>query len=137
MLYCPSMSKAVTVKRASAGLGLFANKDFAKGEFVIEYTGERITPDEANRRGGKYLFTVSKTCVLDAKGREHTGRYINHACKPNCFAEADEEEGRIRIYTKRRVAAGEELTYHYGKEYFEDMIGIHCRCFTCRQKTAR
>ena len=46
--------KKIAVKKSSAGLGLFATEAFKKGELVIEYTGEKITEEEANRRGGKY-----------------------------------------------------------------------------------
>ena len=51
--------KDYTVKRSSAGLGLFAARPYKKGELVIEYTGEKITTDEANRRGGQYLFEIN------------------------------------------------------------------------------
>lgn len=120
------------VKKSDAGLGLFAMEPIKKGEFVIEYTGERISTDEADRRGGKYLFTVSDDLVLDGKGREHTARYINHSCKPNCYAEIDEDEEVVNIYTKRNINAGEELTYDYGKEYFNDHIKPYgCRCAKC------
>lgn len=120
------------ITRSSAGLGLFATKPIKKGDFVIEYTGERITPEESDRRGGKYLFTVTKDLVLDAKGREHTARYINHSCRPNCYAEVDEDEEKINIYTKRNIDTGEELSYDYGKEYFDDHIKPYgCRCPKC------
>jgi hypothetical protein len=33
----------VVVKRSSAGLGLYAVKDFVTGEYIIDYTGERIS----------------------------------------------------------------------------------------------
>lgn len=128
------MHSNVIVKRGIDGLGLFAATEFTRGDFVIEYTGEKITTDEANRRGGKYLFTINKHFTLDAKDRSHTARYMNHACKPNCYAELDEEEERIRIYAKKKIAPGEELTYHYGKEYFDDYIKPKgCRCATCRR----
>ena len=41
------MKKDVAVKRSSAGLGLYATRTFAKGESIIEYTGEKITEEEA------------------------------------------------------------------------------------------
>ena len=47
---------AIIVKRSSAGLGLFAEKPFKRGEFIIEYTGEHITHEEADKRGGRYLL---------------------------------------------------------------------------------
>lgn len=125
----------VKVKRSSAGLGLFTDEAIERDQLVIEYTGERITADEANRRGGRYLFEVTDTLVIDGKKRENTARYINHACKPNCEAEHDEEKDRIFIRACKNIKAGEEITYHYGKEYFKQMIQPEgCRCATCMKK---
>lgn len=130
-----TQSDKAKVKRSNAGLGLFARTDLKKGEFVMEYTGEKISAEEADRRGGKYLFTVTDDIVLDGKGREHIGRYINHSCKPNCEAEVDEDEERIFIYAKKPIGTGEELTYDYGKEYFDEHIRpVGCRCEKCVSK---
>lgn len=119
----------VQVKRASAGLGLFAAAPFKKGDLVIEYTGEVITEEEANRRGGKYLFELNDNWAIDGKGRENLARYINHSCKPNCYPELNEDETRVFIYAKRKISPGEELTYNYGKDYYERMIKpAGCRC---------
>ncbi len=126
---------AVSVKRSSAGLGLFAAEPIKKGQLIIEYTGERITDEEADRRGGKYLFIVTDTLVIDGKDRHNTARYINHACKPNAEAEHDEDEDRIYIRAKKNIAVGEEITYHYGKDYFDIMIKPYgCRCQSCLAK---
>lgn len=125
----------VSVKRSSAGLGLFAGETIEKGQLIIEYTGERISEDEANRRGGRYLFQVTDELVIDGTDRKNTARYINHACKPNSEAEHDEDDDRIYIRAKKRIKEGEEITYHYGKEYFNDIIGKEgCRCATCMAK---
>ncbi|KKT93409.1 MAG: SET domain-containing protein [Parcubacteria group bacterium GW2011_GWC1_45_14] len=56
--------KKFKVKRSSAGLGLFATESISKGDFVIEYTGEKITHTEANERRGKYLFTLNSRYVI-------------------------------------------------------------------------
>ena len=128
----------IKVKRSSAGLGLFALEPIKKEQVVIEYTGERITEEEANRRGGRYLFEVTDTLVIDGKGRENTARYINHACKPNCEAEHDEDEDRIFIRACKDIAVGEEITYHYGKAYMKDIIGPEgCKCATCLKKKSK
>jgi len=125
----------VQTKRSSAGLGLFAGEDIKKGQLVIEYTGERITEDEANERGGRYLFSVTDVLVIDGKGRENVARYINHGCKPNAEAEHDEEDDRIYIRAKKSIKEGEEITYHYGKDYMKQIIGPEgCRCNTCIEK---
>ncbi|OIP77009.1 MAG: hypothetical protein AUK16_02645 [Parcubacteria group bacterium CG2_30_44_11] len=127
----------VTKKRSSAGLGLFAIEDIKKGQLIIEYTGERISDDEANERGGKYLFIVTDKIVIDGKSRENTARYINHACKPNAEAEHNEENDCIYIRASKNIKAGEEITYHYGKDYFTLMIKPEgCKCNSCLAKVA-
>ncbi len=128
-------NKKYRVGKSSAGLGLFATAEFKKGDLVIEYTGEKITEAEANRRGGKYLFELNDEWTIDGKGRENTARYLNHSCKPNCYPELDEDEERIFIYAKRTIQPGEELTYNYGKMYFNDLITKDgCRCDSCSKK---
>lgn len=126
--------KKYAVKKSSAGLGLFATEAFTKGELVIEYTGDKISEEEANRRGGKYLFELNDDWTIDGKGRENTARYINHACKPNCAPELDDAEEHIYIRAKRIIKAGEELTYNYGKMYFDEKIGKEgCKCISCTE----
>lgn len=130
-----SYRPAVKVKRSSAGLGLFAQEPIVKEQIVIEYTGERISQDEANRRGGRYLFEVTDDLVIDGKNRKHTARYINHACRPNCEAEHDEDGDRIFIRACKNIKAGDEITYHYGKDYMKQIIGPEgCKCATCLKK---
>lgn len=122
----------VAVRRSTAGLGLYTTIPRKKDDLLVEYTGERISEDEADRRGGKYLFTLGEGRVLDGKDRKHLGRYANHSCAPNCYAELDEEPGRVYLRAKRALAAGEELTYHYGRTYFDDYIKPYgCRCTKC------
>lgn len=125
------MSKPV-VKQSRAGLGLFAAKTYTKGDLIIEYTGETITDEEANKRGGKYLFQLNKKFTIDGKGRENISRYINHSCRPNAYPELNENETKVHIYAKKRIAPGDEITYHYGKDYFTRIIQpLGCRCEKC------
>lgn len=129
----------IKVKRSRSGYGLFAAEDIQKDQLIIEYTGERISDDEANRRGGQYLFIVTPELVIDGKGHENKARYINHACKPNAEAEHDEEEDRIFIRAKKLIKSGEEITYHYGKDFLERIIKKKpggCRCQNCITKAA-
>ena len=114
----------------SSGLGLFAARSFRRGDFVIEYTGALLANEEADRRGGKYLFRVNSRWTIDGRGRENLSRYINHSCVPNCIAYS---KGRkVKIYSLKKIAAGEELTYDYGKEYFDAYIRPRgCLCGAC------
>lgn len=126
----------VAVKRGLHGLGLFATTELKRGDYLFEYTGERITAEEANRRGGKYLFELNDEWTIDGSSRKNIARYVNHACKPNCYAEHDVDQDRIFFYVKRKIQPGEELTVHYGKQYFTDIIEpMGCRCATCQADT--
>jgi hypothetical protein len=122
------------LKRALSGLGLFAVAPFKKGEFVIEYVGEMLDEKELEKRNSnKYFFEIDKNCTVDGSGRENVARYFNHPCRPNC--EVRIYSKRIRIWTIRKIKPGEELTYDYGKEYFNEYINSHgCKCASCRKK---
>lgn len=124
--------KKYSVKRCSAGLGLFAEQPYKRGDLIIEYIGEYITEPEAQKRGGKYLFELSDTHALDGKDRKNVARYINHSCSPNAYPEINDVETRVFIYAKRSINPGEELTYNYGKYYFDEVIKpLGCRCAKC------
>lgn len=128
-----NITETYRVGRSNAGLGLFANRDISKDDFIIEYTGEPLTYEEADIRGGRYLFTLNDTTVLDGTGREHTARYINHSCDPNIEAVIEDEE-KIMFYAMRNIGKGEELTFDYGEEYVKDIIKKEgCRCQNCNK----
>jgi SET domain-containing protein len=118
--------------RPGTGLGLFANADIAKGDFVIEYTGTKLPNKIADDMTTRYLFELNDKWTIDGEGESNTARYINHACMPNVEAEIEEDdagEDHINIYALRDIYAGEELTIDYGEEYFDEFIKPHgCRC---------
>ncbi len=101
------------------GLGAFATRAIPAGTRLVEYTGERLTPAEADarypdvpdERHHTYLFAIDDDVVIDAAIGGNEARFINHSCDPNCDAIAD--EARIWIETIRDVAPGEELAYNY------------------------
>ncbi|MBI1961620.1 MAG: SET domain-containing protein [Parcubacteria group bacterium] len=121
---------AVSVRRAKAGLGLFAEEPIKRGQFVIEYQGRLLSDAKAQEQNTKYLFEINRNWTVDGSSRRNTARYINHSCRPNC--EPDTIRHRIKIYALRNIKPGEELVYDYGKEYWEDYIKPHgCRCTAC------
>jgi SET domain-containing protein len=114
-------------------LGLFATQPISKGKRIIEYTGPRIANEEVEKSNGKYFFGVNTRWSIDGSPRSNTARYINHSCKPN--AEAIISGGRVWIWSRKKIRPGEEITYDYGKEYFDDIIKpIGCKCEKCRAK---
>lgn len=126
------------VKKAATGLGLFTMEPIAKGTKIIEYTGEKITVDEANRRGGMYLFELNSKWLIDGKTRDNTARYINHACKSAANCEIDIKAGHIWVIARKNIKEGEELSYDYGKEMFDTYIKPHgCKCARCKPVAAK
>ncbi|MFA5169304.1 MAG: SET domain-containing protein-lysine N-methyltransferase [Candidatus Paceibacterota bacterium] len=120
----------VVVKKSSAGLGLYAKTPLKRGEFIIEYAGKLLTAKEANRKGGKYLFEINSRWTIDGSERSNFARYINHSCCPNC--EAYIVGKKVKIRATKNIKAGEELSYDYGKDYFDEHIKpFGCRCIKC------
>jgi uncharacterized protein len=119
------------IKRTSTGLGLIATKPIPKGKRIIEYFGPLVPNEEVDQSNGKYFFTVNNKWSIDGSPRENIARYINHSCKPNAEAFVTKNR-RVWIWSRKNIKAGEEITYDYGKEYFEGIIEpIGCRCEKC------
>jgi SET domain-containing protein len=114
--------------------GCYTTEPIKKGAFVVEYTGQRLTVEEADALYDKYyrtfLFGLSDgKHVIDGHG---PAAFINHSCDPNC--EADEVDGRIVIIALRDIQAGEELTYDYSlyDGDLDDPAPCHCGTPACR-----
>lgn len=126
------------IGRARTGMGLFATEVIPKGVRIFEYTGRIITNAEAEAIPGKprYLYDLSKTHTLDGSPRSNIGRYANHSCKPNGTIYV--YGGRIFVKSLRVIQPGEEITYDYGKEYFDAFIGKeNCLCVKCVARRER
>lgn len=128
--------KKFSVFRAEkgAGFGLKTNEPIKKGEFIIEYIGIKRLNKDIENHTGKYLFEVDEKYTIDGSPRWNLARYINHSCRPNAEVEID-EKGRILIQAIKNIKPGEEITYDYGKEYFNEFIKpFGCKCVKCLNK---
>lgn len=121
----------VVIKRSEIGLGLFATVDIPKGTRIVQYTGQRIPKDDVEKHKGKYLFTLNDKWTIDGKSRTNLARYANHSCRPN--AKSITTIKTIWIVAGRKIKAGEEITYNYGKDYFNEFIKPNgCKCVKCK-----
>ena len=123
------------VRRASlgAGYGLFATTQIRKKDFILEYTGKKIPTKVADTLPTRYLFHVDDDWTIDGSPRSNLARYINHGCDPNCEVEID--DGRLMIYAIKKIEKGDELTFDYGEEYFDEFLKPGgCRCFAKKHK---
>ena len=127
------------------GRGAFALRRIRKGTRIIEYTGEIITDEEADRRYDDenmarhhtFLFAVDVNHVIDGARKGNDARFINHSCEPNC--EAVIEDNRVYIDALRTIKPGEELLYDYQyerdgdpDESWDRLYACHCGTPSCR-----
>jgi SET domain-containing protein len=120
---------------------VYAVGPIAAGERVVEYTGERISDEEAARRHPAdpadphhtFYFSLEGGGVIDARHKGNSARWINHACAPsgpNC--EAAEVKGRVFIHALRDIEPGEELFYDYHLTIDERLTPKLKRDYACR-----
>ena len=114
-------------------IGVFADEPIPKGRKVIEYTGERISQREAERRWNpthSYLFDLNDRSQLDGAIGGSGAEYINHSCTPNLRSRILRDH--ILYFSDRAILPGEELTIDY--HYEADLDPIPCSCGTpeCR-----
>jgi len=133
--YTPGNFK-LRVGKSRTGKGVFTEEEIPKGVCIVEYKGRTVSEKEQYTDRGKFLFWVGKDKMINGNIPANKARYINHSCAPNC--EADGPAGKVFIMSRRRIKAGEELTYDYGKEYFDQHIKpIGCKCDKCLKKVAK
>lgn len=127
--YSPKNLK-LKVGKSGTGKGLYALENIPKGICIIEYIGVVVPEEKTSTINSKYLFEVGKNKTINGNVKENTARYINHSCKPNC--EAEGPEGRVFIFSIKNIKAGEELTYNYGDEYYDEYLSKgRCLCGKC------
>ena len=121
------------------GFGVFAKEPINKNKRIIDYAGELISNKQSEKREDRYLkkgciwvFRVNRNWSRDAAVGGNVARFINHACKPNCWIEVDAKTKTIWIRAAKAIAPGEELVYDYNTE--GDKV-IPCRCrLNCKTK---
>jgi hypothetical protein len=139
-------SELIEVRRSNVhGLGVFAAKRIPKGTRIIEYVGERVSHDEADRRyeekdandSHTFLFIVDSKTVIDAGVDGNDARFFNHSCDPNC--ESTVEKRRVYIEALRDIESGAELTYDYqiqreddDPDNIDDVFACRCGFPQCR-----
>ena len=114
------------------GRGVVATKTFERNDFVVEYRGDLITPQEAKMREEKFendpeigcymyyfmhggvRYCIDATRELESYGY---GRLLNHSRKKaNCRTKSITVDGgaKLILIANRTINEGEEMLYDYG-----------------------
>ncbi len=127
------------------GRGAFALRRIRKGTRIVEYLGDRVSHQEADRRyedrderdNHTFLFIVDARTVIDAGVGGNDARYMNHSCNPNC--ETVIEDKRVFVEAIRTIQPGEELNYDYqlgrspdDPSDVDEIYACHCGQPNCR-----
>ena len=94
-----------------------------------DHGGER---SEADRF--RLLHGDSELYAINAGLKGNVGRFLNHSCEPNCFAQAvliDTHDLRfhwIAFFSKSHITAHSELTWDYNYQLIGTKTRIACNC---------
>ncbi|KAL1801903.1 hypothetical protein ACET3Z_030550 [Daucus carota] len=126
------------------GYGIFAKQPHRAGDMVIEYTGEVVRVNVADRRehltydslvgAGTCMFKIDDDRVIDATKAGNIARLINHSCEPNCYSRIITVNGdqHVIIYAKRDLNQWEELTINYRFSSVDEQLACSCGVSRCR-----
>lgn len=117
-------SKVEAFKTAKKGWGLRALQALQPNQFIMEYVGEVIGPDEFSTRvrrfakeGRKHHFFMALKGdeIIDATYRGNITRFVNHSCDPNAETQKWTVNGDLRIgfFARKHIEPGEEITFNY------------------------
>ncbi|KAJ3683355.1 hypothetical protein LUZ60_013582 [Juncus effusus] len=125
-------------KTESRGWGVRSLSSISSGSFICEYVGELLEDEEAEKleKEDEYLFDIGKNYddapetdsgageeeegfTIDAGKMGNVGRFINHSCSPNLYAQnvlfdhGDKRMPHVMFFAAKNIPPLQELTYYY------------------------
>lgn len=118
------------------GRGVVAARDFSRGDFVVEYSGDLIDTVEAKVREAMYAQDQTTGCYMyyfKYNGQQYCidataesgklGRLVNHSRNGNLLTRTIPVDGKPRLVliAKDDIKKGEEILYDYGDRSKESL----------------
>jgi SET domain-containing protein len=115
------MGDIVVKESKIQGKGVFASRNFKKGEIVMKWDISRqLTKSEVDKLSEnekRYVAYVDRKYIL----MQPPARYVNHSCDANTYAE------NFCDIAKRDIKKGEEITGNYAEEDIPEQ-SFECKC---------
>ena len=115
------------------GLGAFAAEAIPPRLKIGEIRGESISVADARIRATRHerimIVEVSAKTAIDFSKSADAMRYTNHSCRPN--ARLCIRQGRVEFYAVHAIAAGQEITVHYGETHHAGKLACRCGAAGC------
>ncbi|XP_030530117.1 histone-lysine N-methyltransferase, H3 lysine-9 specific SUVH5-like [Rhodamnia argentea] len=139
------------------GWGVRSRSHIPLGSFVCEYIG-KVLPDvlaspEFNKH--QYFFNIGvvgatheengEYFTIDAKANGNIGRFINHSCSPNLYAQNvlydhdDKSMPHIKFFASKDILPLTELTFDYTVSHVRcadvlQRMKCYCNTVACKEK---
>ena len=121
-LKTPKSLKLIYV--AGKGLGLFANRNFRKGEVVISFANTLVNKSAASFEA----VQVTDKKYLDTKWLVPE-TFINHSCDPNTKLDFRPDRKSSCYRAIKNIIKNEEITFDYNTTDWNSADGsFKCRC---------
>ena len=129
----PQKFRVEVLPSAIDGRGAFTAEAIPARRKIGEIRGESISVREAQQRvrglARIMIVEVSERRAIDASRSADPLRFTNHSCAPNTVLRI--RQGRVELYAMRDLAAGEELTVHYGESHHRGRLACRCGAPRC------
>jgi SET domain-containing protein len=129
-----SLAPGLTIKKSPIeGKGCFSVAQFRRGRRIAEYTGQKITNAEANRRARRRrlrICAINSRWSLDGSRGGNGTHYINHSCEPNAYMKILYDH--ILFIALRDIEPGEEITIDYESTLHSNKKRCICGAPSCR-----
>ena len=106
------------------GKGVFALRDFKKGDVVLQIDDSHVVEDEAKLTAEQHEleldYLADKTVIM-----QEPEKYINHSCDPNTYVKT--KNGIREVLAMRDIKRSEEITYDYSINGDNDGT-FPCKC---------
>lgn len=125
------MKNVIVKKSVIQGNGVYANKNFRKGEIVLFIDDSHIVMDETTLTKHQLEFD----CDYLANGKtilmQEPEKYINHSCDPNTYVKTI--NGVRQVLAMHDIKIGDEITYDYSINGYNDgTFKCNCGSKNCR-----
>ncbi|HMQ01629.1 MAG TPA: SET domain-containing protein-lysine N-methyltransferase [Candidatus Doudnabacteria bacterium] len=121
------MNKLV-IKNGAKGTGVFTIKSFSTGDKIFNFSGDLIprspiTENLSSPADDRYL-QVGVDLFIGPSG--NIDDHVNHSCEPNTGVLL--KNNRAQLIAIRNIIAGEEITYDYSIQMYNEPWTMECMC---------
>ena len=125
---------SLILRQTKLGRSVFANKDFRKGEKIIEFKGKFFTYEQVPtpyEEVEDHYVQVGKNRYMGPSGK--LDDFFNHSCGPNSGLKIGGK--RVILVAIKDIRKGEEITWDYSTT-MDDNWEMDCMCKSknCRKK---